>query len=284
MATPIIDVLVSTFNRPTALAVTLASLSAQATKDFSLIISDQGDALDAASAPEVRAVQRVLRSHGVLVRAHKHLPRRGMAEQRQFLLDAATAPYVLFLDDDVLLEPDVLDRLLRAMRQERCGFVGCAVIGLSFLDEVRPRQQHIEFWDGPVWPERVQPDSPAWERHHLHSAANLYHVQQRLQLTPESQRTYRVAWIGGCVLYDVTALRESGGFAFWRDLPPEHCGEDVLAQLRVMARYGGCGIIPSGAFHQEVPTTLPDRRANAPRVLAGPSPADGASASHSGAY
>jgi hypothetical protein len=46
-----------------------------------------------------------------------------------------------------------------------------------------------------------------------------------------------------------------------------HAGEDVLAQLRVMASHGGCGIMPSGAYHQELPTTVPDRRVDAPQVL-----------------
>jgi hypothetical protein len=57
------------------------------------------------------------------------------------------------------------------------------------------------------------------------------------------------------------------GFAFWRDLPPVHVGEDVYAQLRVLARYGGCGVMPSGVYHQKLPTTLPDRDVDAPKVL-----------------
>jgi hypothetical protein len=46
-----------------------------------------------------------------------------------------------------------------------------------------------------------------------------------------------------------------------------HCGEDVLAELRVMARYGGCGLAPSGAYHQDLVTTVPDRICDAPRML-----------------
>src|SRR5205823_11512291 len=117
-----------------------------------------------------------------------------------------------------------------------------------------------------VQPEEITPESPQWDRHRLHNAANLYHVQQRLGLTPDRQRTYKVAWVGGCVLYDTAKLRAAGGFNFWPDLPPQACGEDVLAQLRVMARYGGCGLIPSGVYHQELPTTVPDRSVNAPPV------------------
>ncbi|MER3439745.1 MAG: glycosyl transferase, partial [Chloroflexota bacterium] len=57
-----------------------------------------------------------------------------MAEQRQFLLDQAKAPYALFLDDDVILEPDILARMLTAIKQEGCGFVGCPATGLSYLE------------------------------------------------------------------------------------------------------------------------------------------------------
>jgi hypothetical protein len=78
---------------------------------------------------------------------------------------------------------------------------------------------------------------------------------------------YRVAWIGGVVMYDTAALRTAGGFGFWREPPAMHCGEDVLAQLRVMARSGGCGMLPSGAYHLELPTTIGDRRVDTPCVL-----------------
>ena len=265
--TATVDVLIPTYRRPTAVAVTLTSLCAQTFRDFRVVISDQTEDSDTWAAGEVKAALRVLQAHGHVIDLHKHLPRRGLAEQRQFLLDQATAPYVLFLDDDLILEPYVIDQMLRAIKEEHCGFVGSAVIGLSFVNDVRPHQQAIEFWNGPVKPEAVYPNTLAWERHRLHNAANLYHVQQRLGLTPEKQRKYRVAWVGGCVMYRTDKLRRVGGFQFWCDLPREHCGEDVLAQLRVMERYGGCGLIPSGVYHQELPTTVPDRRVDAPKVL-----------------
>lgn len=265
--TALVDVLIPTYNRPAALAVTLTSLAAQTFKDFRIVISDQTEDDQPLDRGEVRAVLRVLRLHGRPVETFKHLPRRGMAEQRQFLLDQATAPYALFLDDDLILEPDVVGRMLAALRDEEAGFVGSALIGLSYLDDVRPAEQHIEFWDGPVRPETVRPHSPAWQRYRLHNAANIYHVQQRLKLTPGKQRKYRVAWVGGCVMYDTAKLRRVGGFNFWRSLPFEHAGEDVLAQLRVMERYGGFGIIPSGVYHQELPTTVVERHVNAPYVF-----------------
>ncbi|MBF2006375.1 MAG: glycosyltransferase family 2 protein [Chlorogloeopsis fritschii C42_A2020_084] len=254
-----VDILIPTYNRPTALAVTLTSLVAQTYRDFRVIISDQTEDSNPLESGEVQAVLRVLRAHNHNVEVHKHLPRQGIAEQRQFLLEQATAPYALFLDDDLILEPYVVERMLTAIKEEGCGFVGSAVIGLSFIDDVRPLEQKIEFWEGRVQPEIVKPETPEWERWRLHNAANLYHVQQQLGLTPKQQRKYHVAWVGGCVMYDTAKLRSIGGCSFWRELPQEHCGEDVLVQQRLMALYGGCGIIPSGVYHQELPTTIVNR-------------------------
>lgn len=267
MSEPAVDVLVPTCNRPAALAVTLATVAAQTVAQLRIVVSDQSDGEAAFARPEVQAVLRYLQASGRAVETHRHVPRRGMAEQRAFLLAQARGPYCLFLDDDVILEPDLVARLRQAIAGLRCGFVGSALHGLSFRGQARPEQERIEFWEGPVEPETVRPGTPAWERHHLHSAANLFHVQTRLGLNRHSQRAYRVAWIGGCVLFDTAKLRACGGFDFWRELPAEHCGEDVLAQLRVMERYGGCGIIPSGAYHMELPTTVTRREVDAPRVL-----------------
>lgn len=264
---PVLDVLIPTYHRPAALAVTLTSLIAQSFKNFRLVVSDQTEEFDVADHGVVRASLNVLRLQGHLLEVHKHLPPRGMAEQRQFLLDQVQAPYALFLDDDLILEPYTIRNMLAVMNAEKCGFVGSAVIGPSYLSDVRRHEQAIEFWDGPVLPEHVRSGTPEWERYRLHNAANLYHVARRLGLSPEQPRTYKVAWVGGCVLYQTVLLRSVGGFTFWEELPVQHCGEDVLAQLRVMSHYGGCGLIPSGVYHQELPTTVQDRTVNAPQVL-----------------
>ena len=264
---PRVDILIPAYNRPAALAVTLTSLASQSFRDFRLVISDQTEDFNIAEAGVVQAVLRLLSAHGHEIIVHKHLPFRGMAEQRQFLLDQACTPYALFLDDDLILEPFVLHNMRKAIEEENCGFVGSAVIGLSYLDDVRPQEQEIEFWEGRVMPEMIWVDSKEYQRYRLHNAANLYHVAQNLGLTPQRPLKDRVAWVGGCNLYDAAKLRKVGGFQFWKDLPKQHAGEDVLAQFRVMARYGGCGLIPSGVYHQEHPTTLPDRSVDAPKVL-----------------
>jgi glycosyltransferase involved in cell wall biosynthesis len=261
-----VSVLIPTYNRIAALAATLATLTAQSFRDFNVIIADQSE-IAVSTHPTIQTISRVLELHGNKVDVLRNLPRHGMAQQRQFLLDHSDGDYSLFLDDDVLLEPDALEKMTTAIEQEDCGFTGMALIGLGYRDDVRPAEQHIELWEGRVMPERVRPGTAAWDRHKLHNAANILHVAKRFQHTPTQLYKYKVAWIGGCVLYNTARLRETGGFNFWQQLPDEHCGEDVLAQLRVMEKYGGCGLIPSGAYHQELPTTIDNREVNAPEYL-----------------
>ena len=264
-----VDVLVPTSGRSAALAVTLAGLAAQDGPTFSVLVSDQSTDGDGLDEPAVAAMLRVLGAQGRPVRAVRHMPRRGLAEHRQFLLDQSSAPLVLMLDDDVWLEPGTLARMVDALRTLGCGFVGSAVQGLSYLDDVRPHeQQAFETWDaGRVAPERLRRGSPETSRVSLHNAANLAHVAATLDVPRGGWLAYKVAWVGGCTLYDRQALVETGGFDFWSTLPPEHAGEDVVAQWRVMERRGGAGIVPSGAVHLEAPTTVPVREVDAPDVV-----------------
>lgn len=266
--TALVDVLIPSYSRPPALSVTMASLVAQTFRDFRVVVSEQNDVEDVANRGDIQAISNVLAAHGHIVEIYKHLPRRGMAEQRQFLLEHAEAPYSLYLDDDLILEPWLIESMFNAIQEAKCGFVGSAVIGLTHINDIRPHEQSIEFWDGPVTPEVIRPYMPEWIRHKVHNAANIYHVQTQRGAIPEHPQLYRVAWVGGCVMYDTEKLRQIGGYRFWRQLPPLHAGEDVLAQLRVMARFGGAGMIPSGAYHMQLPTTIPHRPVDAPYVLA----------------
>ena len=262
-----LDVLIPSFERSAELAVTLAGLAAQLDTDFTLILADQSfDPVWETSA--VSAMLRVLEAQGRRVRRLRNLPRRGLAHQRHVLLGHATAPAVLFLDADVWLEPGTLRRMLDALRESGAGFVGSAVQGLSYLDDVRPEEwENFEEWTGPVTPESPPKDGPRHERWQLHNAANLSHLVARTDLRNRGDVLYRVAWVGACVMYDREDLLASGGFEFWDQLPPAHAGEDVLAQWQVMQRSGGAGLLPSGAVHLEAPTTVTDRSTDAKDLI-----------------
>jgi GT2 family glycosyltransferase len=264
-----LDVLVPTCDRPTELAATLAGLAAQE-HPFGLVVSDQSDGPASYDTPPAQTLLRALRASGHPVRTVRHRPRRGLAEHRASLLARSSARYVLFLDDDIWLEPGTLARLHEAIQALDCGLVGAAVQGLSYLDDHRPDElAPFERWTGPVEPELIEPGTPAWERWTLHNAANPAHLASEHLRPGERWMAYKIAWVGGCVLYDRGVLDAVGGFDFWTDLPEAHCGEDVLAQHRVMAAAGGAGILPSGAYHLESPTTVPDRTVQARDVVGG---------------
>lgn len=254
-----VDVLVPTCERPHALSVTLAGLASQTVAATRVVISDQSDR-PVAGDPLVQSMVRVLHRRGTVVEVDHHRPRRGLAENRHHLLSRARSAHVLFLDDDVWLEPWAIERLLGAIEELHCGFVGFAVQGLSYLADHRPQEEApFELWEGPVRPERLRPHEPGWERWTLHNAANPTHLGDRLALAKGDWRAYKVAWIGACVLYERQALLDAGGFTFWDRVPADHSGEDVLVQLRVMETRGGAGILPSGAVHLELPTTVERR-------------------------
>jgi GT2 family glycosyltransferase len=268
-----VDVLIPTCDRPAELAVTLAGLAAQQDPAFRVVISDQSSEATDWEQPAASAMVRVLRAQGSPVTTVRHLPRQGLAEHRQFLLEQSTADKCLFLDDDIWLEPGSLKRLADALDELGCGFVGMAPQGLSYLEDQRPAQTEIfQAWKGPVTPETIRPDTPEFDRWMLHNAANLSHISADLGLVPGTWLPYRVAWIGGCAMYRRQALQDVGGFTFWRMLPPEHAGEDVLVQWRVMERFGGAGILPSGAVHLESPTTVTERKVEAFDVVLGRDP------------
>ncbi len=260
----LVDVLIPTYRRKTGLAIVLTSLLGQTFTDFDVMVSDQTEDDDAyLESMEIQTLVQALKWHGHRVMLYHHLPRRGMAEQRNFLVEQSHAPYIHFLDDDVLLDPTVMQRMLGVLQAEECGFIGCAATGLSYLNDVRPHQQHIELWAGPVRPEPFEPDSIPWNRHMVNNAANPLHLEQQLAVDRRIVR-YKVAWVGGAnILYDHAKLLDVGGFSWWHRLPPVHAGEEVVVQFLLIRKYGGCAILPSGTYHLGLPTSVDDRRRNA---------------------
>jgi glycosyltransferase involved in cell wall biosynthesis len=259
----LLDILIPTYRRKTGLAMVLSSLLGQTFTDFDVVVSDQTPAPEAyVDSIEVEQAARALRLHGHEVRIVRHAPPRGLAEQRQFLFEQSRAPYVQYVDDDLLLEPGVVERMMTVIQGQACGFVGCPAVGLEFAGDVRPHQQAIEPWDGPVRPEPFSPETIPWQRHLVNNAANPLHLAERL--TPHRRPLpYKVAWVGGNVLYDRAKLADVGAFAFWPRLPATHAGEEVVVQFLLLRYHGGCGVLPSGTYHLGLPTTVPDRRHNA---------------------
>jgi glycosyltransferase involved in cell wall biosynthesis len=223
-----VDILLPTYNRLSSLIATLSGVAAQTLRDMHVIVADQSEQ-PVEDEQVVQTLRRVIEVRGGSVEWHTRPQIHGIVEQRDFLLRQASADTVLYLDDDVLMEPWVVARLLHTLHKHRCAFVGAFPAGLSHCADVRPRQQIVEYWDGAVQPEIVNPGTREWKRWHLHRAANLYHASQHL--APGVFRLYKVAWIASCILYDREKLLQVGGFSFWSRLPRFHSGEEVLVQI-----------------------------------------------------
>jgi GT2 family glycosyltransferase len=254
-----IDVLLPTYNRTHSFLATLAGVALQEHTDMHVIVADQGNEAVGDDQTAI-TLGNVIEARGGRVTWHRRPQVHGIAEQRDFLLGQATARWVLYLDDDVIMEPWVAGTLLEVVDEQGCGFAGAFPAGLSHRDDVRPEQQVLEFFaHDRVVPETVTPGSAAWDRWNLHRAANLWHAARGDDVAGgRAVRPYRVAWVASCVLYDREKLEQVGGFGFWRRLPRYHSGEEVLVQNLLMRLWGGCGIIPSGTYYTQLPSTVLD--------------------------
>jgi hypothetical protein len=250
---PQVDILLPTCNRRESLIFTLAGAANQSLSNFHLIVADQSDR-PASRSPVVQSLLRIIKARGATYEWHYRVPSLGICEQRDFLLKRSASDLILYLDDDVWMEPWVLQKMVDTISEQQCAFIGAFPAGLSFRDDVRPSQQVIEYWEGAVKPEMVSPDSLEWERAQLHRAANLFHVTQRLE--PGESHIYKVAWVASCILYNRQKVLEVGGYSFWNRLPRYHSGEEVLLQNLLMRRWGGASLIPSGTYYSEVPSTV----------------------------
>ena len=247
-----VDILLPTCNRLPSFIMALSGIAGQSLSNFRLIVSDQSEQ-PVSQNLVVQSLVRVIEARGGTVEMHHRTAMQGIAEQRDFLLHKSTGQYVLFVDDDVWMEPHVLDTLVATIEEQQCGFVGASPASLSHRDDFRPDEQQIEFWEGSVQPETITPGSVEWQRITLHQAANLHHVS--LQIPPGERYLYKVAWVAACVLYDRQKLIEVGGFSFWDQLPHFIRDEDALVQNLILRRWGGCAIIPSGTYFSDIPST-----------------------------
>ena len=234
-----------------------------------MVVSDQSDGEPAYAHPAAATMVRALRHRGHPVLLTRRLPRRGLAEHRAYLLAASAARYVLCLDDDVWLEPGALHRLVTAIGELGCGFVGNGVHGLSYTDDVRPETHgHYEEWPGRPTPERIRPGTPEWDR-----APDPLGGEPAARHRAAGAAAGRVAGVQGLLDRRVRALRP-GQAASTPAASTSGVGCRSGTRARTSPRssrcwpgYGGAGVLPSGAYHLESPTTVTDRDVEAWEVV-----------------
>lgn len=262
MDSPIVDVLIPPARSTAGLGTTLASLAAQRYPAFRVVV-DISLGLETAGALD--ALFRLLEARGHPVHVEARLSDGG-GPVRDLERPGGSAPYLLVVEEGVFLEPDLIGRLVAAIRATPSGFVGSSAVSLGERSERSAGgPAGISFWDGPVRPEVLSAAVQA-ERRRLHLGANLHDLRERLPRTRD--RLYRIADIDGCVLYDTEKLRSIGGLpAAELGSPADDrvgdVGSDVpdpgrvVAQRRLLARHGGAGLFPSGAFRLVPAVAMP---------------------------
>ena len=96
-----ISLLITTYERPDALAATLRSVLRQSVRPHEVIVGDDG------SGPETTAVVKAVGDAGLPVR-HRWLEHDGFraGRMRNHAAAAATGDYLVMIDDDIMLHPD----------------------------------------------------------------------------------------------------------------------------------------------------------------------------------
>jgi glycosyltransferase involved in cell wall biosynthesis len=122
---PLLDIVICTYNRAASLAATLDSLAAQNGVDrnaWTVLVVDNASNDDTRAVAQKAGVRCVPEEHQGLV----HARRRGLLE--------SDAPWVAFVDDDCLLQPDWVAKAIDFIdAQPQCGAFGGRVI-LQWVD------------------------------------------------------------------------------------------------------------------------------------------------------
>lgn len=138
MPTPLLSIVVLTWNEASNIEACLASLGRQTVLDFEVVLVDAGS-----TDGTVAVVERVQRGLPVPLHLHVGAPRMPIGEARNLGVRLAQAPHVAFLSADAELAPSWVRQALAALRTADMVFgpqvhapkhwsIGAAVRGLRY--------------------------------------------------------------------------------------------------------------------------------------------------------
>jgi GT2 family glycosyltransferase len=109
-----VSVVMATKDRPTSLSRMLGSLLESRAVPEEVVIIDASTTDETETAIRTLFARATDGAHAIIQRAQRH----GAAAQRNQGLPLASHEHVLFCDDDIICEPDCLDRLFTAMQSD----------------------------------------------------------------------------------------------------------------------------------------------------------------------
>lgn len=158
-----VSVLVPTKNRPALLAEAVRSLLRQTARIDELVIADQSDTEDGRHAVEALLAAQPEERRPALIHVWDRTI-NGTAAARNVALERACGDVVVYCDDDVAAEPDVIERLLAHYRR-RPGLGGVAPVITNYpAPSWIRRALYTVFCLGPFRDER-QPVYWYWRRY-----------------------------------------------------------------------------------------------------------------------
>lgn len=123
-----ISAIIATRNRTKVLETTLNSLAQQSHQPHTILVADSSDddSTEALCQSGIVNLESTIR--------HTRCPERGAAVQRNAVQHLAEQPFVLFLDDDIVFEPECVRRLWIAIDDPHIGGVSAMITNQSYSD------------------------------------------------------------------------------------------------------------------------------------------------------
>ena len=199
---------------PVTLGYPLVSLAMQTYSDLTIYVRDEG-LRDAYSNRHMRLIVNLVSQKGIAIEYHRAQNRHGAGYARRSLFETIRdEPYVLWLDDDMIIEPDAVESLLKVIEAKpRAGFVQGTK---SELDPLRTYHNDINVLNG---------------RSPLGEPVRLFFGDTAL------------------LLMRTTALREIDWDVLTRYQIDGLTGEDVAMSLMVSQHYEGWGVPNALGWH-----------------------------------
>ena len=165
----LISVVVTTYNRPDALAAVLAGLLAQDDRDFEVLVADDG------SREDTRALVERLAQGAPLRIAHVWQDDRGFraGAARNRAVALAQGDYLVFLDGDCVPRPDFIARHRRLAERGWMVAGNRILLSEAFTREVLQGRLPIHGWT-----------LAQWQEAHAHRAINRTAALRTLPLGP----------------------------------------------------------------------------------------------------
>ena len=129
-----VSIIIPTYNTSKYLKNLLNSIKAQRYNNYEVIVVDDGS-----DESELREIRKIIREHTVDVKLLWSKDNKGAPHARNKGYDKSTGEYLLFCDSDVIMNPEMLEKMINKLHQNKqVDWIYC---------DYQLGEKVIEFWD-----------------------------------------------------------------------------------------------------------------------------------------